>query len=593
MKTISKWTQKSVSFIIACSLCILCFAQSAVAQKDSTLNKEVEVSKAYRPKVGSASKIKFSPKKFKPSQKPTGINYNINSQRINTGNNIDKLKAAEMEQTNTDDSGLGYLKAGVGNYWTPYGEFYFNKRKSKTTAFGMHYGHISSHGDIKLENDQKVDAPYSNNFFKLFGKHIGRKTTFSADAFYNRDRVTFYGFPGEERIPEPSLNTWQGEKQVYDKVGLSLSLTNEMNSRLDPGFTLAFDYYHFGTETDHKEDFISFGYSYDKELDGFNLVLDGGFDFINASKSINVFGVPEFDDELKNFLFRFNPAISLGEETWNLKAGIMTTSIFGDDESEFNVYPNLYTEWTPVEGVLTLFATADGQLNTNTLASTYEQVPYLTPNTKLENTNNKVNLGGGFYGNFSPSTGFRIEAKYSDIENLPLFVLQSKTSATNGNYIQNTFLPLYTDGNQLTISGELYLVSTGNVNFHMKGNYYNYDLDNYDNAWQLPDFDFTFTSTIRYSDQLTFNADLLLEGGRDAAIYSFPESTTESTALPVMENSFSLDPVIDLSIGANYKYNKSWSFWGRMNNILFQRPERWLGYQEQSFNLLLGASYSF
>jgi hypothetical protein len=63
--------------------------------------------------------------------------------------------------------------------------------------------------------------------------------------------------------------------------------------------------------------------------------------------------------------------------------------------------------------------------------------------------------------------------------------------------------------------------------------------------------------------------------------------------LRVEETVYTLSSYIDLNFGMEYQYSPKLSFWGRANNFAFQKYENWLGYSQQGYNLLVGASYSF
>jgi hypothetical protein len=152
----------------------------------------------------------------------------------------------------------------------------------------------------------------------------------------------------------------------------------------------------------------------------------------------------------------------------------------------------------------------------------------------------------------------------------------------------NTFDWLYDDVNILKLSGEILHAVSDNFSIHLIGNYYSYDLKEQTNAWQMPDYDFTFSGVYRPVDQLKFTADVFLSGGRKGLIMNL--ETWEN--LPV-KNEIIMDPVIDLNAGVDYQFNDKLNFFFKLNNFGFQKYEQWLGYTNKSFNWLAGISYSF
>ena len=122
-------------------LLIFCTAVtfSAQAQKRDTLTQEVEVTRAYKPTISDANKLNSMPTiEESEHQKPT-FNYNINSMPVFKTFAVTPLKAATIETAKPDQTGgYGLVKAGLGSYYKPYGELFFNNTNSKNTLFGIH-----------------------------------------------------------------------------------------------------------------------------------------------------------------------------------------------------------------------------------------------------------------------------------------------------------------------------------------------------------------------------------------------------------------------------------------------------------------------
>ena len=152
------------------------FAKIGHAQIDTTMNKEVEVIKAYQPTINAAVKISDNPKIIDTVNYSPTFDYKIFSTTLSEEKSINPLPVVKLGNPPTTKSNTGFAKVGAGNSLTPYAELFINSAVSKKTDFGLQLMHFSSRSNIKLSNDQKVKAPYSENLALIFMKNNFRKS---------------------------------------------------------------------------------------------------------------------------------------------------------------------------------------------------------------------------------------------------------------------------------------------------------------------------------------------------------------------------------------------------------------------------------
>jgi len=80
-----------------------------------------------------------------------------------------------------------------------------------------------------------------------------------------------------------------------------------------------------------------------------------------------------------------------------------------------------------------------------------------------------------------------------------------------------------------------------------------------------------------------------MTGERKAMVYNIDHITSTGPRQEV----FLIDPSIKLNLGATYEMTSKFKLFGRVDNLLNQQNERWLGYASQGLRLLAGVSYSF
>jgi hypothetical protein len=565
---------------------------NAMAQKDTVrLRQEVEVTKAYQPAVNEAVKINDIPK-IKPEQTevPT-FDYSIYSKPVFSTFDVAPVTAAKMVGDKRPEMGNGLLKLGFGNYTTPYGEFFYNAQPDKKSNFGMHFKHLSSSGGINLLNGDRVKAPQSVNEAELFGKRFFNKSTLSGSLAYDRKAFNYYGYTGDELSDslKDQMIPYFGDKQYFSKGTLDVHLKSETLSADDFNYDFGVNYHYLTSKTGQRESQAIVSADLGKKFGNMFGILNFSMTSYSADSILNrvskTFGVKH------QMLMTISPSVKWLTDNASLQLGFNTT-ISSDDDTDGGVYfyPKVKAEWSPVEQVLTLFAGADGYVQHNTYSSIATENQYVDPYHDVANTKYQVVVSGGFKGKLTSKTNFVAQTSYSVVKDQHFYILYGtdiyNVSAVGPRSLNNTFDWVYDDVNIFKLSGEVLHAVSDNFSLHLLGNYYSYNLETLEKAWQMPKFDLTFSGVYKPTDQLKFSADIYLIGSR-TALLSEPLSSSK------LSKQVEMDPIIDLNAGVEYQFNEKLSFFAKLNNFGFQKYEQWLGYTNKSFNALVGASYKF
>lgn len=573
----------------------------SVAQKDTVLTREVEVTKAFRPTISGANKINEMPEIDETEHQVPKFNYNIQQQPIQNAVSVNPLKAATIKNTKQEGTGYGLVRAGVGNYNKPYGEFFFNNLNSKKSLFGIHAKHLSSHGKVTLDGGDKVEAPYSKSEAEMYYKQSFSKSVLSVDVDFKHDGFNYYGYP-EMAIPSFLLDenqeiTYQGEKQAFSKGGLNISLKNPSVEIDDPVFNFNLKYHYFGTKTEQTEHFGEFMVDFQKPFDTGTLLADVGVEFVMAD-GINNRIVGEPGQRQQTILFA-KPAYFYGGKMADISVGLNAWFVMDNDvDALAKLTPNVRVNFMPVKDVFKIYAGLDGKYISNHYSKISYENPFVDPMHDVENTFEKLHFYGGFDGKFSSKTNFKIGVDYSMMDNQPFYYLNEfiyfGPVDQNPLFVDNSFDVLYDDLGLLKLNLEIFHASSDKLNLLFSGNYYSYNLDNQDKAWNLPEWDASFSLNYKVTNQLSVGSDIYLIGERQALIVE-DRSNPISSAMPPppINKLYVLDPVFDLNVNANYQITQQFSAFAQLSNFGFQQYQRWLGYSVQSFNALLGVSYAF
>ncbi len=582
------------------------------AQRDTSLTREVEVIKSFRPTISDANKISSMPEiEDSTPEKPT-FNYSIFSQPIYNTFSVNTLKAATFVSESKEDTGYGLVRAGVGSYNRPYAELFFNSQNIKNTLFGIHGKHLSSHSKLTLEGGDRVRAPYSNNEGEMFLKHLYRNSVLSINLGFNHDGFKYYGYPVEpipEDLKEPGQElNYQGTSQAFTKGSFNINLETVAARNNDFTFDFDFLYHYFGTKTGQREHFGHFIADIKKPTYEGTGFLTAGITFVNASeiaeKYMLSFGRNQLDSGLnRQTVFTLQPSYLMGGDVANIQFGLKSWLIFNSSvDLVAKLAPVIKVNFVPVKELINIYAGLTGNFIHNYYSKIAYENPFVDPQHIVKNSFERFRFYGGFDGKLAAKTNFKISVDFAVMRDNPLYYLFRYTSPENQEVtiVDNDFDVFYDNFNRLKFNLELFHVAYEKVDMLISGNYYVYKMETMEEPWNLPSWDAKFSFGYKVSDQLNLTTDLFFTGKRTGLILGVPG--TDPRPLPhsellvledLQKESYNLSTIFDLNLNANYKITNKFSVFAQLNNFGFQQYQRWLGYPVQSFNIMGGLSYSF
>ena len=277
-------------------------------------------------------------------------------------------------------------------------------------------------------------------------------------------------------------------------------------------------------------------------------------------------------DSIGNMIIRIDPWIAFNWEIVTLQAGPKVAVNRFDEKPYFfprvKLMVNITNTVVPYVGL-------DGYYESNHLLKIKGENPYLVDDLAVDPTIHKLIAYGGLRGRFLPKAAFNLYVKWQDVQNWHFYI------ADSANPMRNRFDVVYDDGSLLSMGGEIGIHPSQKLGFILKGNYYQYTLDNLDHAWHRPEWDISLTTKGFFLDKVSLQADVYLLG---------PQFVPSADPLASARE---LDGLIDINISGEYQINKSFSAFARVNNIISDDYYVWQNYPIQGLNFLLGGTWSF
>ena len=544
--------------------------------QEVTDDEEITVVAPYQPEVPDAFKINIAPRIPDEDLIKPQFKYALVEKEYKGDPVIDPITPARIQGESVTKLYKNYIKAGIGNYGTPYFEFFANKLRSKKSAFGVHLKHVSSAGKIK-------DYAYpgnSNSEISAYGKKFMPKHTLSTDVFYKRRGVHFYGFRPDE-FPDIALKN-KDIRQTYNNIGFRADLQSnyasdrKLNHKLGMGYSYLADHYkthesnvQFDAGLDLRTEFFSFS---DRE----KLGLDLGLTYFFTADST---------DKHNSGISRISPYYNLGFDQYYFKVGLIA-DIQADSVSSGHFYPVIRAEVKVIENHLITYAGLFGGLEKNSLHSMSVENPFINSTLDRQFTNNKISQYGGVKGRISRNFDYNVSFMNSTVRGMAFYV--NDTASAFGDGLNNQFTVVYDDVKHTRLLAEFGYQYQDRLKVMIRGQYNDYFLDNEDEAWHKPGLEVSLGVNYNMQEKIYARAELFTRSKMYAKVYEYDVLTGDMEMKAV-----ALKAMIDLNLGFEYRYSKVLSGFLNLNNLLGQRYYHWYNYPSYRFNMMLGVTYSF
>lgn len=464
-----------------------------------------------------------------------------------------------------------YVKAGFGNYTTPYLEGFFNNKRSDKLNYGAHFKYLSSrNGSVKSD---KVAALSGTSLMELGAsvRYFEEKIIFKGGLDFSSRGYKYYGFD-KSILSQPQFNESllkDSIRQRYNTFIISAGLENrDKTDKLN--YDLGFQYFNFSDRFKAKEgEFIT----------NANLKYS-----LEDDKAIHVTGLLSVSNRkdsssIGRTFFQLKPSYHFKRDGFSLRVGF-NVAYTNDSLKVYNklhFYPSVHGEYTVIEKTLTAYAGIDGEMQKNTLRTFTRDNPYLGHNIPLYNTNKAIELYVGGKGNLTDKLNYLVRLAYINYKNLYLF----------NNSISDTskFSVFYAKGNSSVVNftADISYEATDKFRVGLLANFYGYSISPDSlSAWHRPNVLTSVYATYNLYDKIFVNADFYYISGLKGR--NFITGRGKDNSLPA---------IADLNLKIDYRVSPVFSVFLEVNNLLSNKYQLYQYYQVKGINVLAGISYSF
>lgn len=465
------------------------------------------------------------------------------------------IRLRQIKASGTEPGYNRFVKVGIGNYISPYLEARLSSQRDASLQYSLGLLHESAaRGPV-----DGGKSSYGNNLVDLRGNYLTRNATLSGAAYYERNRVHLYGYDEEQFDPDKD-----DIKQIYNRLGLNLAARRHATETLELeaglGFGRTSSYRGAAESRFHYNAFTAYALS---DQLGVQAELKGM--------------VSSYEDStrLTRSLTSFVPSFRFALDLISLQAGLRFTH---ENDTAFNagklhVYPDVRATFKP-DNAFEIYAGVNGGIVPITYDTISRINPFLADRVPLLFTNKTIAFQGGIRGRAGSMLGYHAGFEIASLKNQFYFVRDAQDTTA--------FTLVYDQENApyTNLFGELSFAANDNFNSRLRFDFYSYEPENLRNAWHMPSYQLLWDNRYNLYDKILLSGSLNVLGGIEV-----PGEEPES--------SLTLDPIINIGLGAEYRFSKQGAAFIEANNLLSQEYERFQGYPSRKLLVRIGGSYSF
>ena len=541
--------------IVIASLFFCVTGQLLFAQRDTTKKQTIDITSTYKPVLRNSVKVNFSASNLAADTTKVVGPYSIPAQNLFYTYQPVSLKPLALAQDSALALGMrNYLKAGFGNFSTPYVSAGFSFGDGKTVLANLYADYISSKGNIKNQDHSLLNIKGSGSYFTARNEAYGGVTLKQEDNYlYGYDHLTHNYAKADvlQRFQDVSI---RGGFRNKDK--------NETGINYNPNVEISV----FSNQNRLTESSLVIDAPVEKTFnDVFSVRVAAKADITSYTTK----GFIPNNIKINNNIFQLSPELIYAKEFLTIHGGVSPAW----DNGKLSVLPNIYGEAQIKDKSFMVQAGLVGRFIKNSYRNLSAVNPYLGTITSQQNTK-ETELYGGIKTSVGKHFNFNAKAGIITYNNLPFYINDTATDYKSFRVVNESKV---TD---LRIHADMSFISQDKftINGGLTFNGYT-GMRNNAKAWGTIPLEITASMRWWAFKQVMLKSDFKAFTGGPYLLKNNVQKTLSGAA--------------DLSAGIEFAINKNFSAWLDVNNIFNSKYERWHNYQVYGLNVLGGVIYKF
>lgn len=559
--------------------------QLAAAQ----VEKQVEVTKAYVPKVESASKLAVRPDMTDTTRLRPEIDYTITPLSLRTSLSTRPIRPATVTYWEFNRPLPFYVKAGAGYPLNSVLDFYASSQNPST---GYVVGYVNHEGQYaKIRNDFGVKNPSTRMFNRIgaaAGKYLGKHILEGDISYDNRmyHRYGVYAPAGfEQAFGADDMNDY-GDANLAVRFGDDFQDLGRTNFEVALRGGMFFDHSEWpGAGDKARQTSLEARAKIARGFGRSSFSLEAGYERLAGRKSIS-----ERSQQLIHAALRYG--FTGGVVRLDVGADYYHDKIDGVDAENY-IIPYARLDFNLGTPGLKPFFEADGAVSPNDFRALTLQNPYVAASTWLDKSsvdyNFRVGVGGSLW---RSRLNYRLYAGVSIRDNRLFWTARWNDDAENIGFF-GAFVPVTARQTVTSFNGEIEYrpVSVLKFDLGVHGYLYNDETDLKNGAPSIAG-----NVGVAYEGRkISFGVKALMQGVRRWSAYAYDPADSHGlfTMLPVVQNPFKAPFAVDLRVNFDWKVSGRVTLFAEGRNLINRDLYEYPWYPELGANCTVGIKANF
>ena len=533
---------------------------------------EVSVTDKYRAKVAEAVKISGQPSLTDTTVQKLPVRIQVRPSVVPVDPVMELIPPVKITKTKLDRLPSRYVSLIAGNYGSVEAEAAIGSVRSAVNHWSVRGSHRSTRGgfdkdfvvfDRLLWSESKVDASYE----RIFNR--GRLRLEGGGAW---DRIPYYGQRHAVGFNDAdTANSAPGRGIQTYTAGARYQATRYRRTQMFRSIALSG---HHWIDQGGRQFETGGRMQLESALPVQNLVLNLPF---NASFN-QLQGSARPDTSSAAWALQFSPSLSDSIKGVRFRFGLNIIATGGPGQKTLPYFPPVvHVEVPLVRDVLYLYGGMEGYVDNGGMRARVDAVPFLSESATYEAIRSS-SIYGGATGRWSRIIGYRFGGRFMTWDNYPMVVrpdvdfgILNDSGRVGMQYVKVT---------SLEPTGELtfQFKQIWDVRLHGVLRFAVQD-EGGKAVYHLPKYELGAQARANFGDKIRLDGAMVLRGAR--------------TTLSGLMMEYDLPAFVDVRLGAQYRYNSQLDAVIRIDNLLNQRAEWWMGYPVQGIRANLGLVYKF
>ena len=547
---------------------------SGIAQKDSSLRREMLLEAEYTPNIRDANKINALPPVTDPPPVKAVINYSSRATITSPPDEAARFRAEHLGTKPMLYDKRGYVTAGGGNYLNLKVAAGYEIINSESDYLRLSANHFSTNGKVKyLQDNSSEKAKLNDNLLNAFYKHRFEYFDLNASANYGYTGFNYYGY---NKFNDPS-GVIPDKMQVFQLINPTVGIKSTHDGNINYEGNIS--YSHFSK----KYGMLIYNNSVSEDDIFTRLNLSGDFNGtligVNSYMHNLFYRNTNYNDYM---VFCINPYLENSNEKRKLHAGVKT-AFASEGKRKLSIAPDVEAEYDVSKGTW-LYLHVGGGKEVYTLSNIAKENRYLNPEIKPEDADSPLDARLGIRSSELEKWFFNAYLRYKITDNMHYYY-RSDTYALYGRFPNAFEYALYDKSRLMQLGGQVAFNHRDQIAVSLKlvKNGWNTEIKLPDGGKiskpiLVPDFEIDASVDVTVLPELKVNLGYELQSGRYGLI------ETEVMKIKNIEN---------VTLGANYAFNRSFSVYLQINNLLNRKYEYWHTCPEQGIGLIGGCTFMF